>query len=277
MSFSRTPPEGRCEYNLSWMDRTFRSRKNSESLLVPELANGNLTPGDYERLMTSLPGLQYSDLTGFTISGVGALLYSHFKPPPKITVGLVGYLVGLTLGKGLRMYTHQTYFRSIENINGFSRAMDNVKRKVGYAPGLLSLSRPLSVAEGDQLPFQQEAGNLPVLVISTVLTRVLDTPYGESPEPMAAAAPVSATPQEPLAKSRWDEIRAARRVDGPGKAWENIRQGRKPDGTSSPKQTASDPSESESGSSWTPRDSDRAAEQASFDAMLERERKMSSS
>ncbi|KAJ7492336.1 hypothetical protein FB451DRAFT_1217952 [Mycena latifolia] len=256
------PYDGRCEYNVSWMDRTFRSRKYSESLLAPELENGNLSRQDYEALMRSLPGIQYSDLTGFAMSGTGVILYSRFKPP-KISVGLLGYLCGLTVGKGLRMYTHLSFFRSIENINGFERAMANVKRKVPYDRGLVSFTAPLS-SDWEQPPFEQEA----------------DTFYGQSPEPSAAVAttvPAAPTPKAPLAKSRWEEIRATRRVDAPSKAWENIRQGRKPDGTLLPKQTGP---ESESGQPWTPstfRDSDRAAEQASFDAMLERERSRSSS
>ncbi|KAJ7109918.1 hypothetical protein C8R44DRAFT_883941 [Mycena epipterygia] len=262
--------EGRCDYNVRWMDATFRSRKNSESLLTPELENGNLTRRDYEALMAALPGAQYSDLAGFGIGGLGTLLYSRFKPM-KVSVGLIGYLAGTTLSKALRLYTHTSYFRSIENLNGFARAMDNVKRKVGFSPGLISLSKPLPyAAEGDQPPFQQEA----------------DTPYGEAapaPAPSAAApaaAPATPTPQAPAAaKSRWDEIRAARHADGPSKAWENIRQGRKPDGTPMPKQLAASESEPQGGQSWesTFRDNDRAAEQASFNAMLDRERNMGSS
>ncbi|KAJ7675319.1 hypothetical protein B0H17DRAFT_132082 [Mycena rosella] len=240
-------PGGVCEYNVSWMDRTFSAVKRSESLLAPELQNGNLSRRDYDALMRSLPGLHHSEFLGYVVSGAGVFLYS--RKTPKLSVGIIGYILGLALGKGLRVYTHTSYFRSIENINGFSQAMDNVKLEI---------------------PFQQEA----------------DTPYGESPEPSVAVARTPALPasasQAPLAKSRWEEIRAVRRAaDGPGKAWENIRQGRKPDGTPLSKQTASETerSESDNGQSWTSafRDNDRAAEQASFDAMLEKERKMSSS
>ncbi|KAJ6575415.1 hypothetical protein B0H19DRAFT_641748 [Mycena capillaripes] len=253
-------------YNIAWMDTTFHTRKHSESLLGPELENGNLTRRDYDALMVALPGVQYSDLTGFAVSAVGTLWYSRFKPP-KVSVGLVGYLCGAMMGKAMRVYTHRDYLRSIENINGFARAMENVKRKVGYSPGILSLTRPLSFTD-EERPFQQEA----------------DTPYGESvPESMPQPAPapaVTSTSASPPSrgKSRWEEIRAARRADGPSKAWENIRQGRRPDGTPLPKPRSA--SESRSGQSSEPltfRDSDRAVEQASFDAMLERERKMSSS
>ncbi|KAJ7751192.1 hypothetical protein DFH07DRAFT_527414 [Mycena maculata] len=269
MSFFPSTPtpaakSARCDYNISWMERTFGNRKNAESLLGPELENGNLTRGDYEKIITTVPNARFSDLTGFAITGACTLAYSRFKPP-KISVGVVGYLAGELLGTGLRIWRHTSCFRSIENLNGFSRAMDNVKRKVGYSPGAMNLTRSLPTSYGEEIPFQQEA----------------DTPYGESPEAAAVAAPAvgapaATAPQTPAKKSRWEEIRAARRADGPNKSWENIRQGRRPDGTPLPKQPASrSPSGQSSPSPF--RDDDRAEAQASFDALLERERNMGSS
>ncbi|KAJ7651656.1 hypothetical protein DFH06DRAFT_549768 [Mycena polygramma] len=249
-------------YNVAWMNRTFHSRAVSESLLAPELENGNLTRRDYDALMTRLPGVQYSELAGFAISGLGAVAYSGFKPP-KAPVVLVSYVAAEVLGKSFRLYAHRTCLQSIEDINGFSRAMENVKRKVGFTPGLLNFERPLSWAQAES-GFQQE----------------MDTPYGESPQ--AAAAPVASstsTTPPPRAKSRWEEIRTVRRADGPGKSWENLRLGRRSDGTPLTKPSPSEPREEQSSSSEfaTFRDTDRAAQQASFDAMLERERKMNSS
>ncbi|KAJ7193320.1 hypothetical protein GGX14DRAFT_589042 [Mycena pura] len=246
----------RCDYSVSWMDRTFSTRRKCESLLGPELENGNLTRNDYDALMAALPGVPYSNLIGLSAGGIGAIALSRPKPP-SLSAGLLAYACGSTFGKVLRVYTHQKFFRSVENINGFSRALDNVKRKVGYTPGLINFSRPLAPADWEHPPFQQEA----------------DTPYGGPIEPIppAAAAPTSVNTQTSPVRSRWEEIRAARRVEGPGKAWENIRQGRTADGSPLPKL---EPQSSSNDSSL--RDDNRAIAQASFDAMLERERKMNS-
>ncbi|KAJ7631230.1 hypothetical protein FB45DRAFT_917898 [Roridomyces roridus] len=257
---SSTPPRapaGMAEYNVRWMENTFRNRKTSESLLTPELENGNLNRSDYERIMKALPGAHYSELMGFGTSAVGAVLYSHFKPPPKIHVGLIGYLVGETLGKGLRVWTHRRCFLGIENVHGFTRAMDNIKRKVGYSPGLISITRPLSSYDAEETPFQKE----------------FDTPYGGDVAPVSAA--VKPQTQPAAARSRWDEIRAARQTDGPTKSWDYVRQGRRPDGTPMRKQKPT--SETQNGESWSSPYEDRAVAQANFDAMLEKERRMSTS
>ncbi|KAJ7269431.1 hypothetical protein B0H12DRAFT_1009634 [Mycena haematopus] len=284
------PSPDKCVYDVSWMDRTFYRRKSAESLLAPELENGNLTRKDYERLVAFVPGgglktdVRYLRLTisAFVASGVWAL---SKKPPNGFLITAGGWCLGETLGKGLRVNAHFKYLRSIEDVNGFSRAMENIKRKVGYTPGLIQLVKPLSSADGEPAPFQGETGKLqPRSAAVLLLTSFLDTSYYEEtvPGPTAATSPTSTSrPQLPsaspvAAKSRWEEIRAVRHADGPGKAWENIRRGRRPDGTLLPQksefETRSEPSEP------SPfRDIDRAAAQASFDALLERERRMSSS
>ncbi|KAJ7459162.1 hypothetical protein B0H11DRAFT_1737509 [Mycena galericulata] len=250
-------PSPRCEYNIQWMDRTFRDPKASEKLLSAELENGNLTRRDYDRIMANLPGFQYSDAVGPVTSGVASILYSRYRRP-NFAVVMVGYMVGDLVGRGARIWTHQRCFLSIENVEGFSRAMDNVKRQVGYKPGLISLTRPLLVSDGESA-FQREFEPA-----STV------APTADPPSALPA------TTQTPLVKSRWDEIRA-RRADGPNKAWENIRQGRRPDGTPVPRRSAPQ-SRNDTNDQPSPfRDDDRAAAQASFDAMLERERNKSSS
>ncbi|KAJ7897172.1 hypothetical protein B0H14DRAFT_3597294 [Mycena olivaceomarginata] len=245
-----TAPPGladKCVYDVSWMRRTFYRRKYSESLLTPELENGNLTRKDYDALLALGSGAWKTERR-HDQSVVS------FQAAHKVIAALGGYFFGEVVGWGLRLNGHNRYFRSVEDVNGFARAMENIVRPLSSAYGEPAAREPQ--------PFQKET----------------DTPYGESlPEQAAeAAAPTSRPPPAAAAKSRWEEIRAARRADGPGKAWENIRQGRRPDGTALPKKsefdTRSEPSEA------TPfRDTDRAAAQASFDAMLERERRMGSS
>lgn len=64
------------------------------------------------------------------------------------------------LGSIMRLSRHQKGLSSIENVHGFSRAMDNVKRKVNTVPGAVNLSRELSSRDGEEFPFHKEAGKL---------------------------------------------------------------------------------------------------------------------
>lgn len=71
------------------------------------------------------------------------------------------------MGWGLRLNGHNRYFRSVEDVNGFARAMENVKHKTGYSPGIIQIVRPLSSAYGEPAarepqPFQKETGTLPL-------------------------------------------------------------------------------------------------------------------
>ncbi|KAJ7070799.1 hypothetical protein C8F01DRAFT_1107901 [Mycena amicta] len=245
-SQSEQPQAGpsRCDYSPGWLDRTFNSRRKVETLLGPEL-DKNLSRKDYELLLRSLPGPHYTDFVGIT-TGIAAMLLPR-KKPASIASALVVCAVGSVVGQAARMYTHLQVFKSIENRHGFARAMESVKRKVGYTPGLITFSGKLPAEEPEQ-PFAQMEPDAPFETAS------------ETAPPPKPSAP---------GKSRWDEIRTDRRVDGSRKAWDNIRQGRRADGTSL--QKLPDP-QSESQSSF--RDEDQVAAQAAFDALVDRERNM---
>lgn len=43
-------------YNVRWMARTFNTRAKVESILGPELAEGNISSHDYEAAIKFLPG-----------------------------------------------------------------------------------------------------------------------------------------------------------------------------------------------------------------------------
>lgn len=50
-------PRKSLEYNLIWMERTFKERSVTESLLAPERENGLLNHHDYELALAFLPGI----------------------------------------------------------------------------------------------------------------------------------------------------------------------------------------------------------------------------
>ncbi|KAK7063976.1 hypothetical protein R3P38DRAFT_2821590 [Favolaschia claudopus] len=263
------PPPQKLSYDVTWVESTFNRRKYADSLLLPEMDNGNLTRKDYEGLVAFVPGVRWKvDLLGFVTSGLTAGLWTWLKRPNKVLAAVGGYTLGETAGQVLRARAHAGYVQSLEDVNGFARAMENIKHKVGYRAGTFQIVRPLSATEREveQSPFQPEP----------------DAPYGESvPEFATTSAsiptsrPTPSSPSPAPSKSRWDEIRAARNANGPTKAWDNIRQGRKADGTPLPKPSERDHKTSSEPSPY--RDDDRAIAQASFDAILERERKMGTS
>lgn len=47
------------QYNLNWMNSTFRSRATAEALLSPERESGNLTTRDYDASIQFLPGTHH--------------------------------------------------------------------------------------------------------------------------------------------------------------------------------------------------------------------------
>ncbi|KAF7307141.1 hypothetical protein MIND_00507500 [Mycena indigotica] len=250
-------------YDPKWMDRTFSSRRKIETLLGPELGT-NITRRDYELLMHTLPGLHYTDFLGIPI-GVGVWLAAGNRRT-KFAWKAGAFVAGaasMVAGEVLRLYTHTKIFKRIENKHGFSRAMDNVKLKVGFSPGLVSFTGKFSEDEAEQA-FAADPVNLEP-----------DAPIDSPPRAIPSLSP-SPSPQQP-AYSRWDEIRANRNKEG-NKAWENIRKGRRADGSSIQNQSESPPETPSSSNSQpvlTPfRDEDRAAAQAAFDALVDRERNM---
>ncbi|KAJ7170190.1 hypothetical protein C8R46DRAFT_1217790 [Mycena filopes] len=260
-------PPDKCHYNPRWMDSTFRSPKEAKSLLGPELESGNLSRRDYDALLKTLPGFRFTEVRA-ALSAAG--MFTSRARQIKI---IGGYVLGSLLGSSYRLYQHRNLFNGVENITGFARAMDNIKAKVGYTPGAVVFVRPLfpSMEDGGEPEhaFEQDAPqDIPT-----------DESMPEEPQQqplrvVRASPPPTATASSPQPRSRWDEIRAERRrPEGPGKAWDNIRAGRRPDGSPLPKQELRDGPDS---AELPFRDSDRAAEQANFDALLEKERKMGS-
>ncbi|KAJ7293044.1 hypothetical protein C8J57DRAFT_1703887 [Mycena rebaudengoi] len=259
------PPRNDAEYNVHWMDRTFRSRTACETLLLPEVQNGNLNAQDYARILAARPFIRFSGILGYALSGVGVYLSVRALRPPRLALAGASFVAAPVLGEALRVAGHLRLFRAVEDVDGFARAMDNVRRKVAYAGlGPITLKRRLRAVEGDERPFADavEQGT---------------TEYGESAAPPDGVPPRT-VPNAPVraaaGKSRWDEIRETRSRTEENKTWESIRRGRPRPSAANVDSSGGQPPSSEP---LGYRDDDRAGEQARFDAMLEKERNMGAS
>ncbi|KAF7303289.1 hypothetical protein MKEN_01293000 [Mycena kentingensis (nom. inval.)] len=246
------------DYNPGWMDKTFKSQARVEALLGPELGI-NLSRKDYDTVLRVFSGPRYTDFFG-----VGAGIAAMTLPPVvlkrrvSIPLGLAAYTVGSVAGAVSRHFTHIQVLRGLENPHGFARALESVKRKVPYTPGLIGFSRKLPPAEEEErLPFSELEPDLPpVEGFAGQRTKI--------PNPPPPTVP---------GKSRWDELRAARRV-AEASVWDNIRAGKRADGGATTTQSPAKPDATEYNSATPYRDEDRIAAQAEFDALVERERRM---
>jgi hypothetical protein len=142
----------------------------------------------------------------------------------------------------MRLRAHSEFVKSLEDRNGFIKSLSNVDRRLGGAGSTKAYLDEANIQEAVRFP---EAGQS-----SSQLT---------SPESATATATNS-----PL--NRWDEIRKANaRGSAQNSSWDALRQNHERNRVAGTNEA----------SSFT--ESDRAQEQANFDAMLEAERRRGSS
>jgi hypothetical protein len=162
----------------------------------------------------------------------------------------------MVFGRVRQVLAHKQFTEALENPAGFMEALCNVDRKIGGDGQLgFTLARiRKDAAHLDTTTFGSGQEHGPEMVSEENWKK--SWPHSNAPD---AAPPQAAQP-----KNRWEEIRAANaRSAGYVSSWDTIRQrherNRLPDSTSSP---TNDPPLS-----------DRTAEQAKFDAILEAERR----
>ncbi|RDB28817.1 hypothetical protein Hypma_015432 [Hypsizygus marmoreus] len=238
-------------YNVRWVEQTFHTRAATEALLSPERENGNLTSHDYDAAAAFFPGFhRHYRLVG----GVAAipLLYTVRKPTWSNARSYIflttASFAGFVIGHALSLTAHFNFVRSIENPDGFSQAMDNIQKNTGsFAP-----QGPVIVRQGRKIEVDHDPDA---------------PPLDSSPTPAPSSAPTdSLTPIKPATK--WDEIRALNARAASNSSWDALRQRHERARVPAP---SSSPSEDDFERT---RGDDRAAEQARFDELLEKERHM---
>lgn len=243
------------EYNPVWIDRTFKSRQLTESLLAPEREAGLLTTHDYDAALSFFPDFhrRYNSL-GMVLGG--CLMYSIRKPSwstPKTTaLVLTSAVLGRAVGAVSSVREHYQFARSIENPAGFAQAMQNIQRKLGQ-PVMRPIGRPQDHTSADDHS-QERDFQLP--------------PPRASLEQPPMTKPTTST-------GTWDRIRAANVRTAGNSSWDTLRQkhesariqNRVPD-------TTVDDVNGEPVGQAKIEIMSRTEEQAKFDALLDRERNM---
>ncbi|TEB39285.1 hypothetical protein FA13DRAFT_1725271 [Coprinellus micaceus] len=259
------PDRKAIEYNLIWMERTFKERRTTERLLAPELENGILTQHDYDLAVNFLPGLHRHYNSLGTVLGAGAA-YGAKRTQPKWTTGrtasfvFLGALTGRAIGSALAVYAHYRFIDQIREPEGFSKAMDNIQQRmgtprVGGAP--IIIKRPnndTSSSSSSEFPPMPDGFSQPQPVTDRLET---------APVPPMSTSP----PSQHLQETTWDRIRKANGNGASQSSWDTIRQNhekaqiqRRPPSQTHP--LSDDPRYP----------ANRLDEQATFDAMLEKER-----
>ncbi|KXN89940.1 hypothetical protein AN958_04944 [Leucoagaricus sp. SymC.cos] len=249
-----TPPQSTApfSYNVRWMTNTFNTRARVESLLGPEQAAGNVSTHDYNAAINFLPGFH-------RYYGVPALSAVYVLRRPSWsqlrTLGLAaGSAFGsLAVGNALTLKSHYDFVRSLNNPGGFARAVDRIQKQSGRPPPSSPvIQRKYNVEEelhGNIEDRQELATPEPVA-----------EPLSQSPHTQPQTSSAETRPSR-----RWDQIRAANAATTSSSSWDALRQKHeKPRIQNSGTATSSKiPNEQVD---------DRTAEQAEFDALLEKER-----
>lgn len=257
------------EYNLIWMERTFKERSSTECLLAPELENGVLTQHDYDLAVNFLPGMHRHYNTFGTLVGGGAS-YAAQRTQPKWTAGrtasfvFLGALTGRAIGSALAVYSHYKFIDQLKEPTGFSKAMENIQQRMG--PGGPIRGTPIILKRPDSA----STSGLDYPPIPDGFSQPQPNFDSGEATPVAAIPPSSQQPQQPQ-ETTWDRIRKANGNGANQSSWDTIRQShekaqmqRRPDSNPQPV-SPTDDARYRGGI-------DRLDEQAKFDALLEKER-----
>jgi len=191
----------------------------------------------------------------------------------------LGAVSGHAMGSAYTAYSHFKFIKSLEEPERFSAALDNVQRRIGEKDGrtgpaiLKTPTSEPSVPVPDSEFQGPPSDGMPQHANPLAATLTFSTAFVATPPPSEAfqQPPNRATPQ-PQGQaqanlSSWDRIRLANSGKAQQSSWDAIRQKHEKESLQR--------RPSESSANRVPpsnMDFDRSAEQAKFDAMLERER-----
>ncbi|EAU93064.1 hypothetical protein CC1G_06784 [Coprinopsis cinerea okayama7 len=232
-----SPSRQKLERDLIFMARTMRTRQNVEQLLGPE-RHTNITDRDYNRALAFLPGPhRHYNTIGTVVGAVSGYSLRHRSWGAARLGGVVFFsaLTGRAVGSAYAVFSFYRFLNGLENPDGFARALENVQHR---------LEQPGAIPAPQQS--QDDSFSTPVY------------PETASSSPSSPAAPPAAP------TSAWDRIRAANAQQTQQSSWDALRQSHERSRVPRPPQDGSSDNRFY--------DSDRAAEQAKFDELLEKER-----
>ncbi|TFY71484.1 hypothetical protein EVG20_g1511 [Dentipellis fragilis] len=278
-------------YPLPWLEGTFSSRNRTDSLLRPELENGTITLHDFNAAVDFYPrSHRYWPVRAMTRLPASSRPDAPRRLPlpldrrPKVNLGRWGALgmfssfTGLVVGQIKRAQAHRDFVASLENRTGFFRALENVNVRTG---GRTPLGLPIEDSHDSKhasapAPASSPRRVPPIPTVDQPAPEAFSETWREDGRNAPREPPVP-EPSEPAAearedhpRSRWDEIRIANTRGTQQTSWDKLRQGRPP----APRATVQKVEEQAPASAPAEDESERAREQAKFDAMMEAERRI---
>ncbi|KAI0068337.1 hypothetical protein BV25DRAFT_1875774 [Artomyces pyxidatus] len=246
----------RAIYPVPWLEQTFPTAAKAEELLRPDFEDGTITQHDYDSAKAFFSGHQKAYTVMYAMAGsVGAYAIGSTRKPPwsfrRVTT-LAAFMsaAGVFYGVNKRVKAHIRFLDSLDDRTGFFRALENVNARTG---GQQPLGLPTK-STGDSRSAQD--GGVPADQV--------DQGWANTSAPAAASTPesVSGAPTTPESQpsSRWGDIRAENaRKAGKSSAWDELRRNPNHARVSNEASVATG--------------SDADSQQATFDAMLEAERR----
>lgn len=183
----------------------------------------------------------------------------------------------LAMGNGLTLKTHFDFVRSLDNPGGFAKAIAHIEKRSGTPlPTGPVIARKYNIEEGLHGNTDEPQGyrSFPLALLTCFgLNPHFSVLF--PPEPVVERPPQSQSPpphapdQSPVRPlSKWDQIRT-NATPSTSSSWDALRQKHE---KSQLQQSRTAPTNQNT----ERQPDDRASEQAQFDALLERERKLSS-
>ncbi|PPQ70779.1 hypothetical protein CVT24_001066 [Panaeolus cyanescens] len=193
------------KYNPLWVDSVFTTRSKTEQLLAPERELGNISHHDYEAAVAFFPNYhRHLAIVGFLLGSISPFAIRH----PRINgrrpfiIAVLGPL-GFAIGGGLRMASHARFLSSIQDPDGFEKAMKNIEKV--YPPR----SEPIMGRT-----YSSNADDVDLSTNHAIVLPSADIPQGHNK--------MVEHPSKP--RSKWEELRQANAKSTETSSWDALRQ-----------------------------------------------------
>jgi len=184
---------------------------------------------------------------------VYAIRRPNWSKPRSYLLLTTASFAGFVIGHVMSLSAHYNFVRSIENPAGFSQAIDNIQKNTGSFPP----PGPVIIRQGGKWAVDHDPDAPP-----------LDTSPVTREQPATPTTTVASDTHPIKPVSKWDQIRAVNSRLSTNSSWDAIRQNHERARVA----TSSATGEGGDEDFERTRGDDRAAEQARFDELLEKER-----